>query len=322
MSVCLRIGLYNAIPDIKGDNFQSYLQFLSAKWKSLEPNIDLDLCVNKKDYSPYGNLEDYLGTGPKSFDLIETDMARSAELTQKVLEIEPEEIQPQRYFEANINAVRQNGKYLGYPTLACGNFIIEVQKTGEKDVKLHDSDYEGFIDSAEKAKRVSKHVRLLGGKIDDKDGWYLPFIYLDGIVDIKDPSCIDEEIRNVLQNNPNKEVVSRLQRFFALFKDSKGKLDDGNAIEHVADRQDGYFYGFSEDLSEILKDGGYKDIKATGVLSPPFGKDNHILVYTDGLVINRAKYQLASEEKKDAVRKFAKFFTSKFSIELNLITFL
>ena len=318
----LKIGLYNQIPDINNDKFQSYSEFLSAEWKKQHPDIKLQLCVNPDQYNPYGNLKEYLDDGPMSFDLIETDMARSKELKGKVLEIEKgEDIQPDEFFKATIDAVKDNEKYLGYPTLACGNFIIETQSDGEQDVELENNKYGDFLASATLAQIMSKHQRLIGGKIDDNAGWYLPFIYLDGVIDIKGPDCLNEEIQNVLHNKPNQTIVQRLKTFFVFFKDCLGEFDKkGQIISHVADRKDGYFFGFSEKLSEIIKDAGDKRIRATKVLAPPFGEDNYILVYTDALVINKKHFDSASDKKKKAIKEFAKFFTSKFITDFNLLT--
>ena len=60
--------------------------------------------------------------------------------------------------------------------------------------------------------------RLLGGKIDDKGGWYLPFIYLDAVMDLEHSSLMDENINNVISGNPNKAVIDRVKSFLDISK--------------------------------------------------------------------------------------------------------
>ncbi|XP_057311496.1 uncharacterized protein LOC130649260 [Hydractinia symbiolongicarpus] len=326
MPASLRIGLYNSIPDIGDDHLKSYVDYVQQKWNALNTGITLQIVAGKK-YDPYGDLNKFLGTGAESFDLIETDMARAKELVGKVLEIKKgtadNEINAQRYIPATVDAVKRGNTYLGFPTLACGNFIIEIQQKNEHVVALDGTEYKDFIDSAEKAedqmvydgpcgKKVPKrkHARLLGGKIDDSAGWYLPFIYLDGVVDILGPKCIDSQIKDVLAGNPHSETVQRLRQFFGYFKNNCGDLDQENIEEDVVDGEDAYYFGFSEKLSVIFKKGNYHNIKATGVLSPPFGETNYVLVYTDALVLNKAKYEQGNDEYREAMFKFSKFFTS------------
>ena len=316
----LKIGLYNAIPDINNDSFASYSQFISDKWSEDHPNIELQLIVEKDQYDPYGNLTEYLGDGEMSFDIIETDMARYQELKGNVLEIQKDvDINPDEFFDATIDAVKNNESYLGYPTLACGNFIIETQSYGEQDVELEENRYGDFLASATLAQIMSKHQRLIGGKIDDIYGWYLPFIYLDGVIDIKGPESLSTEIQNVLNNKPNQLMVQRLKTFFIFFKDCLGEFDKNDKIiQHVADRKNGYFFGFSEKLREIIQVAGDKRIEATKAIVPPFGEQNFMLVFTDALVINKIKFDEASEAKKEALKQFATFFTSKSSTDVSL----
>ena len=80
-AVTMKVGLYNYIPDLANDNLQSYKDFIKSKWDSKGTGIELDLVVNKTLYDPYSNvLDEYLGDGENSFDLVEVDMARKEEL--------------------------------------------------------------------------------------------------------------------------------------------------------------------------------------------------------------------------------------------------
>ncbi|XP_057310487.1 uncharacterized protein LOC130648451 [Hydractinia symbiolongicarpus] len=174
--------------------------------------------------------------------------------------------------------------------VACGNSIIEIQQKNENLVALDGTEYKDFIDSAEKGegqmvydgpcgKKVpkGKQARRVGGKIDDSVGWYLPFIYLDGVVEILEPKWIDCQIKDVLAGNPHCETVQRLRQ-------------------------------------ELSQD------QAIGVLSPPFGETSYVLVYTDALVLNKAKYEQGNDEYREAMFKFSQFFTTKLRQETLMST--
>lgn len=330
MPANLRVGLYNSIPDIGDDHFASYVNYIQMKWDCMMTGVQLELVTGTNKYDPYGNLKKILGTGPESFDLIETDMARSSELVGKVVELHPGKtegkIDVSRYFKASIDAVKHGNSYFGFPTLTCGNFVIEIKQKGEEIDLLNGEDYESFEETADiaeknmvyhgpcskkKPTKTSKHARLIGGKIEDSAGWYLPYIYLDGVVDIRGPGCVQTQIQDVLNGKPNALTIERLRKFFGYFKNNCGQIDKKDIEKDIVSGEDAYFFGFSESLSDILKDGNYDDIKAAGVLSTPFGDTNYVLVFTDALVMNKGKYQNADEEKKSAMNLFAKFFTSK-----------
>lgn len=327
----LRVGLYNYIPDIGDDQLASYVNFIHNRWNALNTSVQLEL-VTGKQYAPYGNLDTSLGTGPESFDLIETDMVRSSELIGRVVEITENELNTSRYFKANIDAVKHNDSYLGFPTLACGNFIIQVQQNNETVALLDGNDYKSFAETAGKAgdnmvhnepcnttRPTNKHARLIGGRIDDKGGWSLPYRYLDAVVDVEGPDIFETQIENVLNKKPNDIVIQRLKKYVGYFQDNCEEVDQEDIPGDVIAGDTAYFYGFSEILSVILKRGNYDGITVAGVLSPPFGDGkSYLLVYTDALVINKAKYELANQQQKNAMHKFAKFFASE-SLRTDLV---
>ena len=131
--------------------------------------------------------------------------------------------------------------------------------------------------------------RLLSGKITDEDGWYLPYKYLDAVVDLVPSNLMDDEINKVLDNNPDEKVIERMRDFFGYFENNCGKIGSPKkTLEHVAERKNAYFYGFSEKLSQIMQ---MSNDEVTGfkVLSPPFNDVANRaipLLYTDAIVIN------------------------------------
>lgn len=325
-TVNLRIGLYNYIPDLADDQLQSYANYIKAKWDALGTGTTIQLIVNSSVYDPYGDFNTYLGTGAGSFDIIETDMVRSSELIGKVVEIQAgaasDQINVTRFVQANVDAVKHNNAYLGFPTLSCGNFIIQTVLSGQTGVSLDGKDYKTFIQSADRAQRKmvhngpcgstrpkNKRARLLGGKIDSSSGWYLPFMYLSSVADILGPASVQAEIKNVLAGRPNNETIHKLRKFFGYFKDNCNAINLTDIEDDIVSGETGYFYGFFETQSIIYKKANYQNLTVLGVVAPPFGKRSHLLVYTDALVLNKAKFKQANDKYKAAVMKFAKFFS-------------
>ncbi|XP_057302677.1 uncharacterized protein LOC130636844 [Hydractinia symbiolongicarpus] len=327
-TVNLKIGLYNYIPDVAGNQLQSYANYIKTKWDALGTGTTIQLVVDSSVYDPYGDLNTYLGSGAGSFDIIETDMVRSSELIGKVVEIQAgaasDQINVTRFVQATVDAVKHNTAYLGFPTFACGNFIIQTVLSGQAGVSLDGTNYTRFIQSADQAQNTmvydgpcisakpsNKRARLLGGKIDSSSGWYLPFIYLDSVADILGPASVQAEINNVLAGNPNNETIQKLRKFFGYFKDNCNAIDQTDIEDDVVNGKDGYFYGFSERLSIIYKKANYQNIRVLGSIAPPFGQQNHLLMYTDALVLNKAKYDQQDDEYKAAVMRFSKFLSSE-----------
>ena len=67
------------------------------------------------------------------------------------------------------------------------------------------------------------------------------------------------------------------------------------------------YFGFSEKLAQIEKDG---DRDSYAVISGPLGQQNLLLQFTDALVINKARWNAASEEKRNAIVEFVQYFMS------------
>ena len=310
----LKVGLY-PFSDILKDNYMSYTQMLSGKFKRAAPNADLELVIGNK-FNPYEeDLSEYLGAD--GFDILEMDMARKHDLIGKVVEIP---LEPFRYLAPAVDAVQlKEGVFIGYPTLCCGNFIMEIKRSGELAIDMGDKNYDEFAESAKIAEETmvepnkSHYSRLLGGKLDDSDGWYLPFIYLDGYIDRHGKDSVQEGIQGVLSGNPDMELIKRLIEFSSLFP--KEQISTDETISEIVNGKIAYFYGFSEILGKIL-DASNGSLKAFGALSPTMGKDKFVLVFTDAVVINRARFEQASLEKKKLIQEFVQFFTSEFVLSV------
>ena len=309
----LKVGLY-PFANI-ASNYSSYTQMLSGEFSKISPNTQLQLVIGD-GFDPYApDLETYLGED--GFDILEFDMARKEDFKDKVEEVP---LEPFRYLAPSVDAVKvDEGKYIGYPTLCCGNFIMEVKRKGELAVDMGDKNYEEFKKSAQIADQAmvepnpSHFKHLLGGKLDDKDGWYLPFIYLDGYIDIHGKNSVQKGIDDVIANKPDEKVIDRLKKFFQLFP--KEQQETSEIINEIVKGEIAYFYGFSEILGKILV-AANGSLKALGAITPTLGSKKLVLVFTDGIVINKAKYNKSTEEKKRVIQQFVQFYTSEFTHKL------
>ena len=334
----LRVGLYNYLPilDDNDTTLQSYADYITRKWNERGTNITLQVITGQKDadgsiYDPYGDLSKYLGDGKDSFDLIETDMMLNKELIDLVVELDGKDIKAERYIPATVEAVKSsknNSVYLGFPTLACGNFITQVRQGNETIVELKSSNYTEFTETADKAVKEmvsnNAHKRLLGGNLFGSEFYYSTSKYIDTIVDVVGANKWEDEIKNLLNGKPNQIVLERFGHFLTYFQDENGHFgsqDDQQIIKNIVEGKTAYFFGFSERLSLILKEDSSKSVKPVGVFSPPFGnKKDHALLYTDALVINKKK-AMESDEKAKAMKEFAEFFTSTFIKLHNVLNF-
>ena len=69
---------------------------------------------------------------------------------------------------------------------SCCEFIIQLTPDYKRcNLRVARADYYTFYGVMETCKTVDAWDRMLGGKMNDKYGWYLPFIYIDGYIDIK-----------------------------------------------------------------------------------------------------------------------------------------
>ena len=305
----LKVGLY-PFANIEND-YSSYTQMLIGEFNKISPNTLCQLVIGD-GFNPYAHdLGTYLGED--GFDILELDMSRKDDFKDKVVEVSLETF---RYLPPSVDAVKvDEGKYVGYPTLCCGNFIMEVKRKGELAVDMGDKNYEEFkkssliADQAMVKSSPSHFKHLLGGKLDDKHGWYLPFIYLNGYIEIYGKHNVQKGINDVLANNPDKLVIGRLKEFFHLFP--KEQQSTSKIIDDVVKGEIAYFYGFSEILGKILV-AANGSLKAFGAITPTLGSKNLVLVFTDGIVINKAKYKKATVEKKEVIQQFVQFYTSEF----------
>ena len=208
-AVKIRVGLYNHIPDLGEDELQSYKELVEKGFASGSHTVEAVVDGNK--YSPYGKLDEYL----VNFDLIEIDTATLAQVAQKGLIKEVHDIYiPENMLPAAMEAVKINGVIYGYPTLACGNFLVGLSPADDKTCPLTGArkDYDSLKETLMKCS-VKNYERLLGGKMNSESGWYLPFLYLDGYIDRHGPFSVARAIDDVTKGTVDEELCEKLSWF-------------------------------------------------------------------------------------------------------------
>jgi len=79
--------------------------------------------------------------------------------------------------------------------------------------------------------------------------------------------------------------------------------------EDIANNKTLFYFGYSEKLSEVIQNSeGQKN--SFEIISSPLGEESYLLQFTDALVISKARWEAADEQKKSDIRDFIRFFTS------------
>ena len=156
--------------------------------------------------------------------------------------------------------------------------------------------------------------------MNDEDGWYLPFLYLDGYIDIYGAHLIDLAIFEVtVLKWVDPILCERLSWLIANCNDLQGRnkcydefsgnyvQNSSNVYPDVENYLNYMFFGFSEKVAQIERDSPRKSLSA---LSGPLGSQNLLLQFTDALVINKARWNAASEDKKNAITQFVHYYMS------------
>ncbi len=320
----LKVGLYNEIPDLGGDELASYKSMIEDGFSRNSPGNMVDAVVDKAQYTPYGDLKKYLEED--EFDLLEIDTATLSQLVEDnlVLEVPRNEI-PEYTLPAALDAVRMNRHLYAYPTLACGNFLVGLTPGSEDACPLRDGrvSYDNFHHKIKHCTKDllpgSNYRRIFGGKMNGKYGWYLPFLYLDGYIDVHGPASVEKAVDEVTNGILDLEVCRHLRWCIHQCNDKDDKVpnkcykkfegsyveDSNNVYTDIANNETMFFFGFSEKVAEIETVAG---ISPYAAISGPLGELNHLLQFTDALVINKARWESASQEKKNAIKAFCQYF--------------
>lgn len=120
---------------------------------------------------------------------------------------------PDNILPAAVEVVKVNGDTYGYPTLACGNFLIGLNPASDETCSLRSAreDYGSLFETLTECSEIFLspiygYKTLLGGKMNDDWGWYLPFMYLDGYIDRHGPFSVAKGVAAVAQGVVDEEL--------------------------------------------------------------------------------------------------------------------
>ena len=320
----LRVGIYNEIPDLGNDGLASYSEMIEDGFNSNQHTVDA--VVNPSEYNPYGNLTDYLSED--GFDLIEMDALNLKEVVDNGLIIDIPKSLPDNILKTAVSAVMINKLVYAYPTLVCGNFLIGLTTASEqcplRSVRRNYNEFSGALKTCERT-IIEDHAysweRMVGGKMNDEYGWYLPFLYIDGYIDIHGSESVAKAIDEVLREVVDPELCERLSWYIGCCKDHEGNSpnkcyvdfpgsyvdDSSNVYPDVQDYKTYFYFGFSERVAQIERDSHRKSYAA---ISGPLGNASYLLQFTDALVINKARWIAADDEKRNGIIAFVDYFLS------------
>ena len=322
-AVQLKVGIYNSIPDLGNDDLASYKKLIENGFN--DDSHTVDAVVSKSQYDPYGNLTAYLSDG--GFDMIEMDTTYLQMVYKDNLIIKIPSPLPLDTMPAAVSAVTIDKAQYGYPTLLCGNFLIGLGPPGtEENCPLKDAreNYNKFHTTMENCKRDvgGKWRRILGGKMNGDSGWYLPFLYIDGYIDSHGKESVEKAIEEVKKGVVDSDVCKRLTWYISCCDDKAGHVKNkcyknfpgsyvnknSNLYTDIKNGETAFYFGFSERAAQIER--GSKPPFYAAISGPLGGKGNYLLQFTDGLVINKARWNAATEKKRNAIIDFVKYFLS------------
>ena len=323
----LKVGIYNSIPDVGGDDLASYKKLIEDRYTLEYSSNTVDAVVNESLYDPYGDLADYLTND--DFDILEIDTTSLPGLIEKGLIVPMNDVvsSMNNIFPEALEAVEYDNQYYAYPTLLCGNFLIGLSPASSSTCDLESArdtytDFENTLTECEKLhSSYPTYERLLGGKMNDVYGYYLPDMYIDGYIDMYGSDKAQEAIDNVLSGVVDMGLCSRLTEYAGGCRDKTGPPphnkcyysytdsyveSSSNVYADITENKTMLYFGFSEKLGLIKKDN--PGIEAYTAISAPMGDSSYLLQYTDALVVSLESWN-ESNEKKQAIIDFVNFFT-------------
>ena len=320
-TVQLKVGLYNYIPDLQNDGLASYKSMIEDGFNCHKYTVNV--IVNKTLYSPYGSIRKYLEED--CFDLIEVDAISLLDIKDIIVDIQHVMPMPSDTLQTAKSAVKVGDQVLAYPTLICGFFVIGLSSNTDCSFRNFQDNFEGFKLLMEECRELVTQVplsyqRLIGGKMNDDEGRRLTSLYLDAYIDVHGPDTIEKAINDALNGIVDAEVCGNLKWFIGQCSNINGPnenkcywnytgsyvKDSKNVINDIETRRTMFLFNFLES-STLAKQtvSGHPSL----VMSWPLGPYNYMIQFTDAIVVSKKSWERASEDKKNAIRDFLRYFT-------------
>ena len=310
-SADIKVALYPYIPDLASDKLYSYGKFIQDSFHQKYPSHTVETTM---DWDPY-SLEDMSEKtlGEEGCDLAEVDTLFLKKLVDEkfILPLESITLKQGTIFSEALKSTEIDGVTYGLPTLGCGNYLMAFDLA--------------YIANYNALSGLLTPERVIGGKMNDDSGFYLPMMYFDGYVDIYGKDSLQEGINKLKVGEPDEELCKRLSWFINQCTDHSGQnkcFDKNVPNNYINDDPDDHhtnldrdiqngkttlMFGFTETSTMVYPTNLQKRLS---VIHPSLGQFNHPLLFVDALVINRAKFEKTTNDKKEAIRDFMTFYAS------------
>ena len=227
-------------------------------------------------------------------------------------------------FPAAVEAMTQDKTIYGYPTLLCGNVVTSISPVTTEKCPINKGC--GPLNEYKEALKICGNFffpphgsfeTLMVGKMNDEDGWYLPYIYLDGYIDRYGKSSLTRAIKELEDGVIDNAVCTQLNWFVDLCqtrsktenKCKDGSMSTSDIQDSIIHQKGVLMFSFSEKLAEVLKKCPTAH-KPQALASVPLDDHNYMLQFTDGVVVSKERWMAHEEDKRDAIKQFVKMFTS------------
>ena len=229
-------------------------------------------------------------------------------------------------FPASEKAVTIGEEKYGYPTLVFGNFIHAITPAALADCPISRGnisffEYKSALETCKSnlMGEWSDYERLVSGKMIDDGGWYQPYIYLDGYVDLHGAEKLQQGLEDLTNGAVDDTLCERLRWFTGLchHNDSEPQnlcldttSDVATFIDDVVDHKGVLLYSSPEKLPLAVKkmEGSDRMIHGLGAVS--MGNENVLLQLTGALVVSADRWEDANTNKKNAIKDFIEIFAS------------
>ncbi|BAY46336.1 thiaminase-1 [Scytonema sp. HK-05] len=276
----LRVALYPYIPDAANDKYRELLQRIETEFEGKNPDIDLVLKPIKDDgFYELDTLKTWLTESPSNngYHLVEIDTLLLGDLVElNLIQAWNAPSTQSDWHPAGKRGVTLNNQVYGIPHWLCGNFIFSRDKSVVKAKSITE-----LLPALD---QVNPKTPNVAGNLT---GWDLPTLYLDAWADTYG---LDEIASAISTSNPDKVVMQSFNKFSKeCVTNGKnpcldGTYNDANlSAKNFADGKVDTFFGYSERLNFILKEGvNTKDVKISSI---PLGQRKNPILFVDAFVL-------------------------------------
>ena len=316
----LRVSIFPYVPDLAGDKLAGLTRFVADEFKKAH-GVSVEVEAIADPYNLKELKSNYLADGDDAYDVMEVDTVLLGELA-KSGHLQPLEnhftVTADVFAPSAVHSVSYSYHLYGVPTLQCASFLMELADVdySPKSPLLKDwNTFEQLKEALDRAEHESAHRILLAG--DFRGSWGLPMFYLDAYVDKHGEGSLYDGIDGPVDDP---ELIETLKEFT-----DYGELPSGNnpdidgefhehhdhLIKEVTESRHILMYAYSENMGEALqKAAEEKRQKHTlRIISPPLDESNHLLTYTDAVVVNKSKFN-DDPQRAAHIIKFVEFYTS------------